>query len=41
MIAKTGAELLQICKDNNFSLAEYAIQHEIENKYREWSSLKK
>ena len=32
MIAKTGAELLQICKDNNFSLAEYAIQHEIENK---------
>ncbi len=32
MIARSGAELLQICKDNNFSLAEYAIQHEIENK---------
>lgn len=32
MIARNGAELLQICKDNNFSLAEYAIQHEMENK---------
>lgn len=32
MIARTGAELLEICRDNNFSLAEYAIQHEIENK---------
>lgn len=32
MIARSGAELLQICKDNNFSLAEYAIQHEMENK---------
>ena len=32
MIARTGAELLEICRDNNFSLAEYAIQHEMENK---------
>lgn len=32
MIARTGAELLQICRDNNYSLAEYAIQHEMENK---------
>lgn len=32
MIAKTGSELLQICRDNNFSLAEYAIRHEMESK---------
>lgn len=32
MIARNGAELLEICRDNNFSLAEYAIQHEMENK---------
>lgn len=32
MLARNGAELLEICKENNFSLAEYAIQHEIESK---------
>lgn len=32
MIARNGAELLKICKENNFSLAEYAIQYEIESK---------
>ncbi|ELC8443347.1 L-serine ammonia-lyase, iron-sulfur-dependent, subunit alpha [Clostridium perfringens] len=32
MLARSGAELLEICKENNFSLAEYAIQHEIESK---------
>ncbi|WP_300257227.1 L-serine ammonia-lyase, iron-sulfur-dependent, subunit alpha [Clostridium sp.] len=32
MIARNGAELLEICKENNFSLAEYAIQHEMESK---------
>lgn len=32
MFAKNGAELLNICKENNFSLAEYAIYYEMENK---------
>ena len=32
MIARNGAELLKICKENNFSLAEYAIQYEMESK---------
>ncbi|HAT4157673.1 L-serine ammonia-lyase, iron-sulfur-dependent, subunit alpha [Clostridium perfringens] len=32
MIARNGAELLEICKENNFSLAEYAIQYEMESK---------
>lgn len=32
MLARNGAELLEICKENNFSLAEYAIQHEMESK---------
>ena len=32
MFARNGAELLEICKENNFSLAEYAIQHEMESK---------
>lgn len=32
MFARNGEELLKICKDNNFSLAEYAIQYEMENK---------
>lgn len=32
MLARNGAELLEICRENNFSLAEYAIQHEIESK---------
>ena len=32
MIARSGAELLEICKENNFSLAEYAIQYEMESK---------
>lgn len=32
MYARNGEELLKICKDNNFSLAEYAIQYEMENK---------
>lgn len=32
MIARNGSELLQICRENNLSLAEYAIQYEIENK---------
>lgn len=32
MIARNGSELLKICNDNNFSLAEYAIVQEIENK---------
>lgn len=32
MLARNGAELLEICKENNFSLAEYAIQYEMESK---------
>ena len=32
MLARNGAELLEICRENNFSLAEYAIQHEMESK---------
>lgn len=32
MIARSGAELLEICRENNFSLAEYAIQYEMESK---------
>ena len=32
MIARNGAELLKICRENNFSLAEYAIQYEMESK---------
>ncbi|XZL27868.1 L-serine ammonia-lyase, iron-sulfur-dependent, subunit alpha [Clostridium perfringens] len=32
MIARNGAELLKICKENNFSLAEYTIQYEMESK---------
>ena len=32
MFARNGAELLEICKENNFSLAEYAIQYEMESK---------
>ncbi|MDJ0288790.1 L-serine ammonia-lyase, iron-sulfur-dependent, subunit alpha, partial [Bacillus altitudinis] len=32
MIARSGAELLEICRENNSSLAEYAIQYEMESK---------
>ena len=32
MIARSGAELLEICKENNFSLAEYAIEYDMESK---------
>lgn len=32
MLARNGAELLEICKENDFSLAEYAIQYEMESK---------
>ena len=32
MFARNGEELIRICKENNISLCEYAILHEIENK---------
>lgn len=32
MFAKNGEELLNICKEKNISLAEYAIRYEMENK---------
>ena len=32
MYVRNGEELLKVCKENNFSLAEYAIQYEMENK---------
>ncbi|SFD15005.1 L-serine ammonia-lyase, iron-sulfur-dependent, subunit alpha [Clostridium uliginosum] len=32
MIARSGEELLEICKDNNISLSEYAIRCEVEEK---------
>ncbi|AOR24461.1 L-serine ammonia-lyase, iron-sulfur-dependent, subunit alpha [Clostridium taeniosporum] len=32
MLARTGEELLKICKENNISLSEYAIRCEVEEK---------
>jgi L-serine dehydratase len=32
MLAKSGAELLEICEKHNISLSEYAIRCEVEEK---------